>query len=186
MRKVIAIAAVAALGFGLTACEDTETGAQHEQQARLGAYERLVKNQPADTMDYSNTRETIRKWVDRWDEKGKLSYVYLQNANGDLLGYYILKGLPVSYCASLTPNYDLIDVDHDGDRAPDFQVPAPGVDGVYYGGSGSCNTYYGFDATTDNYIEYTAGLGINVLLYDQPLPRQDVAPLGPSSVKDVR
>jgi hypothetical protein len=63
-------------------------------------------------------------------------------------------------------------------------VPAPGVDGVYYSG-GQCNSYYGKDATTGAYVEYTAGLGINVLLFDEPLPRQDVEPLGPTSVEDV-
>lgn len=135
-------------------------------------------------MDYSPTRETINFWVDTWDEPGKLSYVYLQSATGDLLGYYILKGLPVSYCAALTPTYDLLDVKGD-DMGPALQVPSPGVDGAYYSG-GQCSSYYGQDATTGAYVEYTAGLGINVLLYDAPLPRQDVEPLGPSTVADVK
>jgi hypothetical protein len=49
------------------------------------------------------------------------------------------------------------------------------VDGVYYSG-GECNTYYGKDATTGSFIEYTVGLGINVLLYNQPLPNHPNVP----------
>lgn len=35
-------------------------------------------------MKYSPTRETINKWIETWDKPGKLSYVYLQNANGEV------------------------------------------------------------------------------------------------------
>jgi hypothetical protein len=48
-------------------------------------------------------------------------------------------------------------------------------------------TYYGRDATTDTYLEFTAGLGINVLLYEEPLPRSvDVQPLGPTTAAEVQ
>jgi hypothetical protein len=135
-------------------------------------------------MQHPITRISVNGWIATWDEPGKLAYVYLQGANGELLGYYILEGLPVSYCVSLTPTYTWEDIPGDGSSTK-AQVPAPAMDGVYYGGAGACNTYYGFDAGTGAYIEYTAGLGINVLLYDQPLPRQDVQPLGFSTIEDV-
>jgi hypothetical protein len=179
----LALAGVAALA--VAGCSgDGETSQDRESTSRQQSYDTLVAGQPAHRMSYSSTRETINFWIDKWGQPNKLSYVYLMNSNGDMLGYYILRGLPVSYCAALTPNYELIDAPHDGDSIPDFQVPAPGVDGAYYSG-GQCNTFYGRDATTDAYLEYTAGLGINVLLYDAPLPRQDAQPLGPTSIEDV-
>lgn len=180
-RRVIALAAVAVLA--LTACDGDPGPAEDEQLVQQDGYGTLTQNQPAGTMSYSPTRETINFWIDTWDEPGKLSYVYLQAANGELLGYYVLEGLPVSYCASLTPTYAWVDRPNDGSNAKQ-QAPAPAMDGVYYSG-GQCDTYYGKDASTGTYIEYTAGLGINVLLYEEPLARPDVEPLGQTSVEDV-
>lgn len=181
-RTLAALAALAAL-FALAACEDQPSSQQQEANRQQSSYDRLTAGQPAKTMSYSPTRETINFWIDTWDEPNKLSYVYLQASNGQLVGYYIFKGLPVSYCASLTPNYRI----RDGDSTDgDLVLPAPAMDGVYYGGSGSCSTYYGRDATTDSYLEYTVGTGISALIYEQPLPRQDVEPLGFTKVEDVK
>jgi len=181
------IAAIPIAALALSACSGGDNGATTtEQTSRDSTYAKLVAAEPAHTMDYSPSRATINFWIDTWGkDPNKLSYVYLQNADGKLLGYYILKGLPVSYCAGLTPPYQWVDIPGDGGDTKQ-QAPAPGVDGVYYSG-GQCMAYYGRDATTNAYVEYTAGLGINVLLYDQPLPNnQNVPPLGPSTVDDVR
>ena len=54
------------------------------------------------------------------------------------------------YCVSLTPP------DQVNGRG-DYGVvrKAPSVDGVYYG-QGDCSRYFGIDATTGGYVEYTA------------------------------
>lgn len=176
MKKVFATIAIAtAAVFGLTACDEPDVDSEN----RNNSHQSMQESQPAQNMSYSPTRETINFWVDTWDEPGKLSYVYLQNQNGDMLGYYVLEGLPVSYCAQISPNYQV------SGREGRVVTPAPANDGAYYG-EGNCNTYYGKDATTGAYVEYTAGMGINVLLFDQPLPNVNgVAPLGPTDVDDV-
>lgn len=190
MRKLkslgVVVAAIALLA-GVSACDTaSEPDANHqEQDARDNSYTKLVAAEPAHTMDYSSSRATINFWIDKWGQPNKLAYVYLVNSEGKPLGYYITKGLPVSYCAALTPPYQMADGGGDGENLK-VPVPAPGVDGVYYSGD-QCDTYYAQDATTDAYIEYTAGLGINVLLYDQPLPAFNGATaLGPTSVDDVK
>lgn len=177
-------AALLAAVLVIVGCEtSSQPEAQEQERDRQQKnYERLSELEPAKDMQHPVTRKTVNFWIDTWDEPGKLAYVYLQSASGDLLGYYILEGLPVSYCVSLTPNYRIENEHHTG---PGVVTPAPAMDGVYYAGSGSCDTYYGKDASTGAYIEYTAGLGINVLLYDQPLPRQDVEALGFTTVEDV-
>lgn len=183
-RTLFAAAAALTLTAGLGACESGESGSSQssESDRRQDSYDRLVAGQAAETMDYSPTRETINFWIETWEQEGKLSFVYFQGANGELLGYYVLEGLPVSYCAALTPTYEII---RRGDSAGAMMsVPAPGVDGAYYSG-GQCNTYYGKDATTGAYLEYTVGNGQNVLLFDEPLPRQDVQPLGQTEIADV-
>lgn len=188
IRTAAALSVLAVTAVGLAACDDNsgEGAAQkNEQVTQQSNYNRLVAADPAHTMAHSPTRDTINGWIDTWSKPGKLAYVYLQNAAGDITGYYVFKGLPVSYCTSLTPNYKIIVPEVTGDNTVPLAVPAPAIDGVYYSG-GECNTYYGFDATTGAYIEYTAGLGINVLLYDQPLPPQkigDAIALGPTEAK---
>ncbi|GAA3742456.1 hypothetical protein HDA32_003282 [Spinactinospora alkalitolerans] len=176
-KQVFTAAALVIAVLGLAACEASSR--EEESDRQQSGYDQLVAGQPAESMDYSPTRETINFWIETWSEPNKLSYVYLQNADGEMIGYYVLKGLPVSYCAMLTPNYEILDPTQGG-----VSVPAPGMDGAYYSGQ-QCDSYYGQDATTGAYIEYTAGMGINVLLYDKPLPRQDAQPLGPTSVGDV-
>lgn len=176
-RSLGAVLAVILAALALAACGGStgSSGQTSEGNTQQSNYDRLVSQDPAHTMKVSPTRKTINRWIDTWGkDPNKLAYVYLQNANGDMIGYYVLKGLPVSYCTSLTPNYKIYD-GSGSDGGGNLSLPAPSIDGVYYSG-GECNTYYGFDATTGAYIEYTAGLGINVLIYDQPLPNHPNVP----------
>ena len=178
MRRVIlSIAAGAALilALGAGACGGNQSDPQRDESRRRQAtYQDLVAAQPAHGMSYSPSRDQINFWIDTWgQEPGKISYVYLLASNGQMIGYYVFQGLPVSYCAALTPTYEHYR-HSDGFGYP---VPAPGVDGVYYSG-GQCSAYYGRDASTGSYLEYTTGQGISALVYEQPLPRQDVEPLG--------
>lgn len=168
--------------LALAGCSERDTNA--DQESRDEAYEKVMKAQPGKQLEYSPTRETINFWVDTWNEPGKLSYVYLQNTSGDVIGYYVLKGLPVSYCAQISPP-DRMDTRHGGSDTTVVRQ-APANDGAYYG-DGNCNTFYGQDATSGSYVEYTAGMGINVLLFDAPMLNQgDAEPLGPTSVDDVK
>jgi hypothetical protein len=177
-------AVVAVLAVLLTAgsCGPPEAQ-QRESNRQQASYNRLTAGQPAKAMGYSPTRSTINYWIDTWEQPNKLSYVYLQASNGQLVGYYVFRGLPVSYCASLTPTFRW-ERPIDGGEAQ--TVPAPAMDGVYYSNAGGlCSTYYGRDATTNSYMEYTVGTGISALIYEEPLPRQDVEPLGFTEIKDV-
>lgn len=164
----------------LTASSCDETSQQQESSRQQSTYDGLVAAQPAEQASYSPTRETINFWIDTWGhEPGKLSYVYLLASNGQMVGYFIFEGLPVSYCASLTPTYRI-----DSSNQGRVVVPAPAMDGVYYSG-GQCNAYYGKDAVSGSYMEYTIGNGISALVYEQPLPRQDVEPLGVATIDTV-
>jgi len=187
-RRLIAVLALAFLTAGfLTACDDTATPPKSqasESQVRQTSYDALVAKQPAHGMEYSPTRKSINFWIDTWKQPHKLSYVYMIASNGQLIGYYVFEGLPVTYCAALTPNYEKTGVDL-GEYGGQAIVPAPGVDGAYYSG-GQCNQYYGKDASTGQYIEYYAGQGISPLVYSEPLPRQQVQPLGFTTIEQAK
>ncbi len=186
MRKMTRLAATCAAGITsialLAGCGPNEPDSRNSERATVdNTYDKLVANQPAHSMDFSPTRATKNFWIDTWGKNpGKLSYVYLQSADGKLLGYYVLEGLPVNYCTSLVPTYEI-----NSSENGKVVVPRPSMDGTWSSGSGGCNAYYGKDATSGAYIEYTAGLGINVLLYDAPLARQDVQPLGNTRIEDL-
>lgn len=173
----VSLAVVVALvgGLALTSC--TDSSQDKETRAKQANYDHLVALQPAGRMEYSPTREAINQWVQTWGKRGKLSYVYIQNAKGEY-GYFIMKGLPVPRCKMLTPP----------ERVEDAAVLSqPGMDGTYTTGS-TCNAYYGFDATTNAYMEFTVGTNQSFFLFDKPMTMPEYASakqLGPTSVKDV-
>lgn len=172
----------------LTACDSVyEPGQKEEINRQQSNYDRLVKQEPAKKMKYSPSRETINFWIETWgNEPGKLAYVYLVNQSGDLIGYYVLEGPPISTCALLTPNYRITNSDPN-DSGTRLVVPAPGMDGVWYPNAGSCQTMYGKEALTGAYREFSTGsAAISHMVTDQPLPQQDVKPLGETSIEDVK
>jgi hypothetical protein len=184
VKKSVVSGVALAVILALTAAscsDDGESDSRKEEKAvKTAGHEQLVKKQPAEAMTYSPTRATINFWMKTWEKPNKLSYVYLQNADGKVIGYYVLKGLPVSYCAMLTPPEEIIDRGSSGRIG--MMAQAPSMDGVYYADGGTlCSTYYGQDATTGSYLEYTVGMGQNVLLYEQPMDHpsfQEAVPLG--------
>lgn len=184
-RTVTAVLAATAVLFGGVACTDTKKpdAKQTERASVNGTYEGLVAAQPAHTMSFSPTRQTKNFWIDTWDEPGKLAYVYLQNGDGKLLGYFVLEGPPVDKCTSLVPPYEVV-TKSDSNGTGMVVVPRPSVDGTWSSGS-NCSTFYGKDATTGAYIEYGVGFGINPLLFDQPLPNTNVARISPTSIGDL-
>lgn len=179
-KTVIATAAVGAL-LGIAGCSE-DSSQTDEINRRQQSYDQLAAEQPAEQMEYSPTRETVNNWIETWgSDPEKLSYVYIQNANGDY-GYFVLKGLPVSYCAMLTPTYEFIDKPGDGDSYDDYEVAAPGVDGAYYSGQ-QCGVYYGFDAETGAYVEFSVGQNQSFFLYDQPMDLPgELVQMGPTEI----
>lgn len=179
-RALFASTAVLGLTLGLASC--TDSSQEKEQNAKQKTYDRLVSSQPAKAMEYSPTRDSINEWVETWGKKGKLSYVYIQNGSGEY-GYFVMKGLPVPRCKMLTPT-EKVDSSTNGKVV----VQQPGMDGTYSSGS-TCNAYYGFDATTGAYLEFTVGMNQSFFLFDQPMSMPEYAnakQMGPTSVKDAK
>lgn len=177
MSRFLIVGLILAIGF-IGACSPSsgDTAQENETEIQQNTYEKLAEKEPAKEMTNPRTRETINFFTETWNEEGQLAHVYLQNSDGKMIGYYVLEGPPVSMCTSLTPNYRIHE-DVDGDVV----TPAPGTDGVYRSG-GDCDRYFGKDATSGAYVEFTVGMGINMLLYTQPLDNHpNVENLAPSS-----
>jgi hypothetical protein len=177
--------AVAVLGSMESSCGggDTKTPSRQKETDKVESnYDKLVANQPAHSGSYSPTRETKNFWIDTWmKDPSKLSYVYI--TQGDKAGYFVLKGLPVSYCTSLLPpeQYHRYDMGEDGSAG--LLLKAPSMDGSYSSGA-DCTTKYGEDATTGAYVEFTVGQNQSYFLYDQPMPSvyPDAVAKGPTKI----
>src|SRR5699024_6962901 len=172
MRKLIILDIVVIVVFLLAGCESESE--RSEVGTRQGNYDKLVEMEPALEVTNPKTRETVNFFTETWNEEGQLAYVYLQNSEGKMIGYYALDGPPVSMCTALTPP--------DRQKYSDSPVrQAPGIDGVYRS-SEDCSRYYGKDASTESYVEFTVGMGINMLLYTEPLDNhpnvENLAPTG--------
>ncbi|MEU9405652.1 hypothetical protein AB0E08_08095 [Streptomyces sp. NPDC048281] len=196
MRRLIsrkaaipALIVAAALALTAGACDpgSKPSARAKETASTTSNYARLVAKQPAHTLDYSPTRATKNFWIDTWGKQpNKLSYVYIQNANGQY-GYYILKGLPVTYCVSLVPPEQKARLDlgqYDGDT----YVQAPSMDGTYSSNS-NCTSYYGEDAESGSYVEWSVGANQSYFLYSEPmsLPQfKGAVPLGKTTLADIQ
>lgn len=189
-----AILATAVLAIAsLAACEDTPTAQQNAAEQRQDTYEYLKTNFPVDDPDYSNDLRNLQFWVETWatatNTEGKLAYIYLLSMDGQLIGYYVLDGLPTAKCKMATPTYDF-ERPWGGNGQNGHMVPAPGLTGTYSGGTGECNVYFGRDALSGSYVEWMAGGGINQLVYDQPLTLPEGVepplPLGNTRIEDVQ
>lgn len=192
-KAVVVTAIAGSIFFSASSCDGSTasdtSGQSNENKVRQSNYDRLVTEQPAHTMNYSPTRATKNFWIDTWGKKGKLAYVYLLNSEGKPFGYYITVGLPVNYCTSLIPPYQIKDYTYSngsygGGNA--FAVPGPSIDGTY-SSSSNCDEFYGKDASSGAFVEYHAGFGINPFIYDQPQQQFAAAqPLGDATVANVK
>src|SRR5699024_3042017 len=172
-RKLVLLTMLVMIVTVLGACSSSESE-KSEVDTRQSNYDKLVEMEPAVEVTNPKTRETVNFFTETWNEEGQLAYVYLQNSEGKMIGYYALDGPPVSMCTALTPP--------DRQKYSDSPVrQAPGIDGVYRS-SEDCSRYYGKDASTESYVEFTVGMGINMLLYTEPLDNhpnvENLAPTG--------
>lgn len=161
-------AALVAILIGASSCVGDTSGQAKDEAARNAGFNRLQASQPAVYMEYSPTRAGIKFFAEKWGkDPNKLSYVYLTNMEGNVVRYFVLQGLPISYCAQMLPPIVRND-SVDGDLA----LPAPAVDGAYYGGNSGCNQYYGKDATSGSYVEWTQFTGYTMVT-EQPIGRPE-------------
>lgn len=188
---ILGAVTVAVLGSMASSCgsKGTKTPSRQKETDKVNSnYDKLVANQPAHEGSYSPTRETKNFWIDTWmHDPSKLSYVYIQNAQGEY-GYYVFKGLPVTYCVSLLPpeQYHRYDMGEDGSAG--LLLKAPSMDGTYSSNT-NCNSYYGKDAVSGAYIEFSVGANQSYQLFDRPmnLPQYKSAkPLASATVAAVK
>lgn len=157
LKGFVAFTALTTLLMASSCESDTTKQGVAEQETNM---ERAMTQTRVPQLDNFQTRRTVAKWLKRMDVVNKEFYIYVIAPMGQYMGYFVAEARHVNICTSMTPP-----VRRYGSLGDSPLGPAPGLDGVYYGGSG-CDAWYFFDAATDAYIE-TKGLAH--FITDQPL-----------------
>lgn len=165
MKKILLIISLLIMTISLSACslDDTSTDgstAQKEQNMTEVNQSKLLANQPPPKLDWSLERDNIIKKTNLWNDKNKISYIYLVNY-GKVMAFYTIKGKVSSVNSQIT-NTEQVKTAGDGYH-DDWAVtlPSPSEDGSY-GTNGDAVFFF---TTEGAYVEW---LG-NYMLADQPL-----------------
>lgn len=163
----IALVMAAFLGMGASGCDEEssiEKQARSATKARASNFDRAQKLYPAPKNTNFPLRRDLRKMTERQDLVNHPWYVYLLGMNGNAVGYYVAKTVPINACNFLSSTEAI--TEHED--AP-IVLTAPSLDGIFYGGGGTsagCDAWFFFDQATDALIQIR---GVNWFSSDKPL-----------------
>jgi hypothetical protein len=167
MKKLLLILPILIIStFVLTGCEHEgvmNSTAQVEQTLTEENQQVLLKNQAPPKLDWSLERDNLIKRTKLWNDKNKISYIYLINY-GKVMAFYTIKGKVSSVNSQLTNTEQLSSRRIDSPnsyRYVDGVLPSPSEDGSY----GSNGNSVFFFTTEGAYVEWQG----DYMLADQPL-----------------
>lgn len=171
MRVIATIAIVIGLGVMFAGCSSSvsskpDAGKQRKEavETRAATYERAVKAVPVPRTVNFPLRQALAEMTVRQDAINHPWYVYILGQNGNIIGYYVAKTVPINACDFLSSTEDVYN-SQDGN----LKMTAPSLDGIFYGGSGSsggCDAWVFFDSATNALIQIR---GVSFFSSDQPL-----------------
>jgi hypothetical protein len=161
MRNKILIVFAMLVGIAFTSCDCTfDTTASEKATAASDASANNAFTQiPVPAVTNFSERKTVAQWVQRWDKPAVVTYIYIVSY-GNILGYYVCNGKPVSTNSYLVPeqtwqyahgSYSLMD--------------SPDLDGTY----GDNNPGIRFFTAEGTAVEW-GGSGASYIFSDQKLP----------------
>jgi hypothetical protein len=167
MKKYLLILCVIPVIILLTGCGIDTTNmssggvsAQKEQILTEENQRRLLSAQEPPKLDWSLERDNLIKRTTLWNDKNKISYIYLVNY-GKVMAFYTIKGKVSSVNSQLTNTEQIVN-DPNGDySAGSVVLPSPSEDGSY-GTNGDAVFFF---TTEDAYVEWRG----DYMLADQPL-----------------
>jgi hypothetical protein len=178
MRRLIlgslALICFAMLTMGASGCEEGNDKAKEQRersiQSRVNVFERAERAVPVPDRQLTNfpLRKLLAEMTIQEDKENTAWYVYLLGENGNMIGYYVAKTVPVNKCNFLSSTEEVRYSEYGN-----MVLTAPSLDGIYYGGSGAsgaCDAYVFQDAATDALI--TIGGGFKFYVANRPLRLQ--------------
>lgn len=152
-------------GASLQGCRgDIDTGntTKKEMEQTERNHERLVAAVPPPVLQTSQERLNLKKRLERFNSKSKISHIYLFSA-GRFISHHKVKGKVSSVSSFLTTPDQIVTIRDGvtGTNKQRFVVASPGLDGSYGTNGGAI---FFFDAS-DTYIEWSG----TYLLSGKPL-----------------
>lgn len=133
----------------------TEANLTEENQSRL------LKATPAPQLDDSQERKNFIERLKRLNDSSKVGYVYLVGNQGQIIGYYTIKGKVSSLNSLLTTPEQIVDDPNGSYDSGSVVVPSPDLDGSY--GANPEGVF--FFTTAGAMIEWTG----DYMYSDQPM-----------------
>lgn len=153
MKKLFTVALIGSTLI-LTGCDG---GTSSKEQALTEEnQERLLAVQPPVQLNWSLEREQINKRTKLWNDKNKVSYIYLVSY-GKVMAFYTIKGKVSSVNSQITNPSQIVRSSGGGRHV----LPSPAEDGSY-GENGDAIFFFTTDST---YVEWAG----EYMLADKPL-----------------
>lgn len=158
VRRIVVIVLMCGLGIGvLGACNESQ-GTQNNKTAvsqREDVFDTAQKVAPVITPVNFPIRKALVEFTVRQDQINHPWYIYLQNYQGEVYGYYVGSTYPISTCNFLSSSERV----RNGSGDTELVLQAPSLDGIFYGGSGAsaaCQSLFFFDVTTNALITFSS------------------------------
>jgi len=152
MKKLLVLLSIVSL-ISLTGCSGGT--AQQEQELTEANQSRLLSVQPPVSLNWSLERDQINKRTKLWNDKNKVSYIYLVSY-GKVMSFFTIKGKVSSVNSQITNPEGVYK--QWGHR---YILPSPAEDGSY-GENGDGIFFFTTDGT---YVEWAG----EYMLADKPL-----------------
>jgi hypothetical protein len=151
-----------------TACaeENDKVAAQRDRsiKTRADTFERAERAVPVPKTENFPLRALLAEMTIREDKVNYPWYIYILGDNGNTIGYYVGKTVPVNKCNFLSSTESVRSSDYGN-----LVLTAPSLDGIYYGGSGAsgaCDAWVFQDVATSALITIR---GVKFYTSDRPL-----------------
>lgn len=159
MFKNLGMIACIVCTLALTGCMDEGTAGKEHALTEQNQ-QKLLNVQPPVRLDWSLEREQLNKRTKLWNDKNKVSYIYLVDY-GRIMAYYVIKGKVSSVNSQITnPNQIAIRKTGQGNWNAGV-IPSPAEDGSY-GSNGDAVFFFTTDGT---YVEWSGKYHLS----DKPL-----------------
>lgn len=144
---------------------DSKQAEQRKQSIsqRADVFDQAQKAAPVVNPENFPLRKALVDFTTREDLIDHPWYTYILGQNGNTVGYYVTKTVPISTCNFLSSTQDKND---------SVVLTAPSLDGIFYGGAGAsanCGFFF-FDYATNAMV--TLAPGVLFFTVDQPLKLQ--------------
>jgi hypothetical protein len=111
-KNIIRAAGLLVVGLALGACNTNGNTSQAQGQKITETYSKKLsaaQPYPVSQMNDSAERSNLRERLLRLNNPAKIGYLYELAQNGQVIGYYTIKGKPSSTSSQLTPTQNIYD-----------------------------------------------------------------------------